>query len=110
MARVLEKNEWEAYFDRVSGRLGAELVEIEVAGLDLGDQIETEWVPLIGFTYDPKDDVFEVAVSGVDHVIRNPAEVVVEESVEGLHWVEITDGEGHRHIVRLRAPLALPSP
>jgi hypothetical protein len=29
-------------------------VEIEVAGLALGDQIEAEWLPLIGIVYDQR--------------------------------------------------------
>ena len=36
--------------------------EIEVASLDLGDQIEAEWLPLLGITYDDKDDVLEIAL------------------------------------------------
>jgi hypothetical protein len=38
------------------------VAEIEVASLDLGDQIQAEWLPLIGITYDPNDDVVEVAL------------------------------------------------
>ena len=45
------------YFDRVSKVLGPKLVELEVASLRLGDQVEPDWVPLIGLTYDPKSDV-----------------------------------------------------
>ncbi|HEB66910.1 MAG TPA: hypothetical protein ENI93_03085 [Gammaproteobacteria bacterium] len=109
MARTLEKNQWETYLDNVAKHLGAELVEIEVAGINLGDQIETEWVPLIGISYDPKDDVVSVAVEGAEHLIRKPAEIVVEDNVDGLHWIDIKDGDGNQHIVRLKTPLALPA-
>ncbi len=109
MARTLEKNLWETYLDNVARHLGAELVEIEVAGLDLGDQIESEWVPMIGISYDPKDDVVSVAVEGAEHLIPRPAEIVVEDNVDGLHWIDIKDADGHQHIVRLRKPLALPA-
>jgi hypothetical protein len=33
------------------GLVGAQ-AEIEVASLDLGDQIEAEWLPLLGITYE----------------------------------------------------------
>ncbi len=36
--------------------------EIEVASLELGNQIEAEWLPLIGLVYDHKDNSVEVAL------------------------------------------------
>ena len=52
-ARKLDRSEWQAYFDRISKQIGGRRVEIEVASLDIGDQIGVEWVPLKGVTYDP---------------------------------------------------------
>ena len=49
--------------------------EIEVASLSLGDQVEAEWLPLHGITYDPNDDLVEVALEGLDHMIRKPREI-----------------------------------
>ena len=40
----LAKPEWQDYFDGVSKVLGAKLVEIEVTGLGLGDQVEVDWL------------------------------------------------------------------
>ena len=57
--RTLEKSERHGYFDRVSRALLGKRAEIEVASLVLGDQIEAEWVPVLGITYDQKDDVLE---------------------------------------------------
>jgi len=48
MARELEKGEWHPFLDRVSKGLSGKQAEIEVASAKLGDQIEAEWVPLIG--------------------------------------------------------------
>jgi hypothetical protein len=42
------------FLDTVSKLLEAKEVEIEVASLDLGDQVQAKWLPLIGITYDPK--------------------------------------------------------
>ena len=44
----LAKSRWKDYFDSVSKVLGSKLVELEVASLGLGDQVELDWVPLIG--------------------------------------------------------------
>jgi hypothetical protein len=110
MAHSLDKAKWESYFDTMAKHLGANLVEIEVASMAFGDQIESEWVPLIGISYDPKDDIVEVAVEGVDHLIHGPREIVVEDSVEGIKWVEITDKDDTRQIIKFKQPLALPAP
>ena len=40
--------------------------EIEIASLSICDQIEAEWLPLLGIVYDPKDDIIEVALEGLD--------------------------------------------
>ena len=108
--RQIEQEHWGRYFDNLSTVLGTELAEIEVAGLDLGDQVEAEWLQLIGISYDRKDDVLSFQLEGVEHLIQGPREVYVEEDDDGLHSIEVVDGDGHRHIVRLRAALALPSP
>jgi hypothetical protein len=110
MAKKLEKSQWRAYFDRMSKALVGKRAEIEVASLKLGDEIEAEWLPLIGITYDPKNDLIEVALEGVDHLINKPREVWVEEQGLELSSLEVIDAEDTRQIVVLRDPLMLPAP
>ncbi|MDB5601195.1 MAG: hypothetical protein JWN71_3239 [Xanthobacteraceae bacterium] len=110
MARKLEKSDWRTYFDFLSKGLTGKRAEIEVASLELGDQIETEYLPLIGITYDPKDDIIEVALEGVDHLIPNPREVYVEQEGMVLSSVEIIDGTGAKQIIVLKDPLMLSAP
>ncbi len=107
----IDKARLKDYFDHFSMIMPTELVEIEVAGLDLGDQIEAEWVPLSGISYDPKDDVVVVDLNDgqVQHSIRAPAEVTVEEDDGGIRSLSIRCGEGHLHVLRLKAPRALPA-
>ena len=108
--RKLEKSEWHGYFDRMSrGLLGAR-AEIEVASLKLGDQIQAEWAPVLGIVYDPKDDVLEMALEGLDHMIPKPREIYVDEGPLGLTSFEGVDADDVRHIVQLREPLMLPAP
>ncbi|RMF13048.1 MAG: hypothetical protein D6757_08665 [Alphaproteobacteria bacterium] len=108
--REIPRSEWREYFDRISKSLEGKLAEVEVAALTLGDQVEAEWVPIHGIVYDHKDDIFEVALEGLDHLIAKPVRVWVEEGPEGLVAIEIEDVEGETQIIRLREPLALPSP
>ena len=103
----LAKSEWQDYFDRVSKVLGAKLVELEVTGLGLGDQVEVEWLPLLGLSYDPKDDIGAVMVEGVEHNIQHPKQINVEQDIESLYSVEVVDAEAEHHILRLKDPLRL---
>jgi hypothetical protein len=108
--RKLEKREWRPYLDRVSRGLVGKRAEIEVASLALGSQILAEWLALSGITYDPKDDVVEIALDGVDHLITGPRELYVDEGPLGVTSVEIIDAGGVRQILKLRDPLMLPAP
>src|ERR1700732_1860259 len=110
MAKQLEKSQWRAYFDRMSKALVGKRAEIEVASLKLGDQIEAEWLPLLGISYDPKDDIIEIALEGVDHLIPKPREVYVEEKGLELSSLEVIDAEGTHQIIVLKDPMMLPAP
>ena len=105
--RKLAKSEWNKYFDAMSRPLESRQAEIEVASLAVGDQVEADWLPLLGITYDPKDDILEVALEGVDHLIEKPREINVDDTGVELNSVEIVDADGDRQIVRLREPLML---
>lgn len=106
----LQRSEWKPYFDAVSRLLVGMQAEVEVAGLKLGDQIEQEWSLLNGLSYDPNDDVFEVAIEDqLDHLIPHPREITVDEAGVTLRSVDILDADGNHQILKLKEPLALPS-
>jgi hypothetical protein len=106
----LEKPQWHAYFDNLSKVLEGKSAEIEVDSLDLGQQIEAEWAPLLGIVYDHKNDVVEILIDGLDHLIHNPREVYLDHQAGVLTSLEVIDDEGMQQIVRLREPLLLPAP
>jgi hypothetical protein len=105
----LEKATWQKTFDQMSkSLLVGKQVEIEVIGLDIGDQIEQEWIQLLGISYDPKDDLIQILVEGLDHLIRKPREVWIDHGATGLASMEVVDADDVRQIIRLREPLMLP--
>jgi len=109
-AEQIERARWAAYLDNLTRSLVGKQAEIEVAALDLGDQIQAHWAPLIGIAYDDKDDLIEIALEQLDHLIRSPRAIFVDHGVGGIVAIAIEDGEGRRQIVRLKDPLALPAP
>lgn len=106
----IEKSKWDAFLAGISRALAGKRVEIEVASLDLGDQIVVSRLPLLAISYDRKDDVISVNLEQVDHLIRAPSELYVDFASAGLACLEIIDGEGARQILTLTDPLALPEP
>lgn len=84
--------------------------QVEVAALPLGDQIVAKYIPIIGITYDPKDDIVEVALEGLDHLIHMPRSLAVDESNAGVASLEVIDGDGYKQIIKLMEPLMLPPP
>ena len=110
-ARAIDKAEWAAFCAAVSKALEGSQAEIEVASLDLGDQIEKEWAPLIGITYDPEDDIIDIALEDdVDHIVSEPQELLADIDDASISALQITDAEGTRHLVRLKDGLMLPAP
>jgi hypothetical protein len=91
----------------MSKALSGKWAEIEVAQLDLGDQIVAEWIPLLGVTYDSHDDLLDVALDRLDHLIYRPKEITVEESPDGLSSLAVVDGDGARQVVTFKVPLVL---
>jgi Family of unknown function (DUF5335) len=106
--RKLDKSEWRAFCDRMSKGLIGKQAEIEIASLALGSQVQGEWLPLLGVVYDPKSDVIEIALDGLDHMVPRPRELYVDIGPGGMLSLEIVDSGGVRQIVRLRDPLMLP--
>ncbi|WFU82523.1 DUF5335 domain-containing protein [Bradyrhizobium sp. CIAT3101] len=110
MAKKLEKSQWRGYFDLISKALTGKRAEIEVASLNRGDQIEAEWLPFYGISYDPRNDVVALALEGHDHLIHKPREIYIEGEGLVLSSLEVIDADGVRQIVVLRDPLMLPAP
>ena len=106
-SRSIPQAEWRAFFDGVANALAGKRVEVEAASLDLGDQIVAEWVPLLGVTYDTQDDLLDVAVSGLNHLIRHPREVYVQEGAKGIEMVAVVSADGLKQILHLKDPLML---
>jgi hypothetical protein len=104
----LQKSVWQSYFDHVSKSMDGKLAEIEVDSLALGSQIQAEWVPFFGITYDKKNDMLEVILDGLDHMIRQPKNIYIEQDGAALSSVAVIDKDNVKQIIKLRDPLMLP--
>ena len=110
-ATEIDRERWAPFLDTITKSLIGKQAEIEVLSLNLGDQIEAEWTPLIGITYDHKNDLIEIALEGLDHLVRSTLELYVDYAVGELATaIEIVDADENRQLVKFRDPLALPAP
>jgi hypothetical protein len=106
--RKVDKAEWKQFFDVLSKQVEGAHAEIEVASLELGNQIEAAWLPLIGLVYDHKDNSVEIAIEAsqrdvVDHIIREPREIYFAEDGRQFMGLDIVDLKGAHHFAGLHA-------
>jgi hypothetical protein len=109
----LPHEHWRDFFDGMTVVMRGRLVEIDVVGLDIGDLVQAEWLPLNGLTYEPRSDTLYVYAgprdSVLDHAIAHPREISVQLAEEGVQQVVVADEDGRQQFLRLRSPLALPA-
>lgn len=110
--REIKKEEWKSFFDGVSkfGGVDRKCADIEVISLNLGDQIAAEWISMLGMVYEPRSNILEVGLEGLNHLIRRPKTIQVEERGVELLSISVTDEDDVQHIIRLRDPLVLSAP
>jgi hypothetical protein len=89
--------------------LSGKRAEIEVASLKFGDQIERNGCRCSVFPMIQRTTSSRLHLR-VDHLIRQPREVYVEQQGLELSSLEVIDAEGVRQIVVLRDPMMLPAP
>lgn len=107
----IEDHEWATFIESFSKYLGGRHVEIEVMGLDLGVQIQAEWVPLRSLHFGDRTGTLHVRLDGeggIDHAI-DVAEMWAELRGSELESLALIDKSGHQQILRFRAPLELPA-
>lgn len=106
--RKVDREGWQGYFDSVSRQLKASHVEVRIEGIDIGDQLAAEHLPLLGLSYDPMGDQVRVITEPIDHAISGPVDIYVEENETGLESFEVKTSDGRTEIIRLTGALALP--
>ena len=107
---TIEKIEWQRAADLLSKAIHGQPARLEVASDGIGDQVEVEWARLLGVTYDPKGDLFEIQLEGVDHLVSHPRTFAIRERDSRADALVVVDGEGAEHIVQFREPIELPPP
>ena len=104
-SRELAKPEWQSFCDRLSKALRGHYSTTETASLVVNQEVVAEWVPLLGFAYDPKKDHVEITLRDLNHRVRQLRTLYVDEGTSEIAAFEIIDAAGLRHRLALSRPL-----
>ena len=106
----IDRQDWTAFFDMIRTVMTGRSVELEVAGLDVGDQIAIEWTSLDALYYDPSADKITVDTVYDSHDIERPTEIIAIEDDVYLRMLTVRDCIGRIQIIRFREPVMLMAP
>ncbi len=111
--KQIPRDQWKAYFDRFTGQYlkeeETETATVEVLSPTLGDQFETGRVRLLGLSYSPQSNLFELRLEDMEPLEFEPAEIWIMEEEDGFICnVEMVRSDGTNEVIYLRksGPLA----
>ncbi len=104
----LPRSQWQTFLDGLARVLAAHRVEIEATGVGLRG-VQAEWLPLSGLSYDAGNDALVVAAGGVEHLIRRPTQIHIDQEPPWLYSLEVVDAERNHHFIVFKEPLSLPA-
>jgi len=105
--KQLPRAEWKKTFDRFTREHLREdapgTATVEIVSPTLGDQFAVAAARLLGLTYDPKSQAFEVLLDDLDHLVFSPMEIWVLEGEPGfISTIEVVQPDGTKQIIYLR--------
>jgi|HubBroStandDraft_5_1064220.scaffolds.fasta_scaffold1355118_1 hypothetical protein len=112
----ISRDAWQKTLEGLTKEHEGDLVTIEVADVDLGDQFAAEQIPFSYIEFDPHDDAVSVGVGGRDgrypvmlrHVVEHPQNVFIHPE-PGSVTVEVRSPDGTVTLITLRARSELPA-
>lgn len=107
--RLIERQDWRAFFDAFSRAHDGWLVTLEVLDLELGDQIEIENLPLTGITVNGDGSLeftFDEGQSHVSHTLSAPTRIFSKQSAKGADEVLEFEGPCETTLLLFRSPMA----
>ena len=106
----ITSNDWQKKLNQISQKLENRNVNIEVIGMDVGDQFEAKSVHLKGLCYDPRSDVVELYSDNFEHTIPHPSQIYFtseNDVIESIQSIEFVESNTRKQIVTFDAPLLL---
>jgi hypothetical protein len=106
--REIPPGEWRTFFDDFSRDLGSLIATVEVAGRDIGAQVEADSLRLTGITYDDGDDILVIGLDAqggppeeLQHIVYDPQKIYLASGEDQTTVLDVEDAEGAQTLVRL---------
>ncbi len=105
--RKMPKKDWAVFFDEYSKRelmnKNGHYADLQLLSGLSGSVIETSWLKLQGITYDAKNDLLEILLEDLDHMIAHPDQIFVDQNSHGdILSMEIIEKDGTKHILEAK--------
>lgn len=106
--KLIPRDRWTEYFDSLSKRFFRDDEPVKVATIAVtsrlaGDRTGVHGARVIGITYDRHDNVLDVALDGVDHLVYRPTEIRVIEDADGfVRELMVKHKGGPREVIALK--------
>ncbi len=107
---TIQPEAWKNFLEHVSKFNRGGLMELEIAGEDVGNQIEGKWAYFECASYDGSSDVIFLRTPSSGHIIADPREICAGRDGHFMKSISIRDAEGCLQIINFRAPLLLEAP
>ncbi|MCB0719501.1 MAG: DUF5335 family protein [Bacteroidetes bacterium] len=106
-AKKIDKGEWMSFFSALAQdhrrRKQVDYAEVRIMSREIGVQKEVSWLPLIGITYDQRNDVIDLSVENMNHMIQHPKEVFVDDGGNGhVRSIEVMRNDGIVELIEIR--------
>ena len=103
----IPREQWSDYFDQFTRQHlrndHNDLVTLEVLSPRLGDQVYAQNARLLGLSFDPRSQAFEVLLAGADHMTFQPAEIwVLEGDSDVIAVFELVQADGTKQLVHVK--------
>ncbi len=105
--KQIPRDQWKAYFDQFTREYLAEeeteTATVEMMSPTLGDQFVAEGMRLLGLSYSPHSNLFEVELEGMEHLVFDPTEIwVMEEEGGFISNLDMVRADGTNELINLR--------
>lgn len=103
----IPREQWPDYFDDFTRQHlrndRPDLVTLEVLSPRMGDQVYAHNARLLGLSYDPRSQAFEVLLDGADHMTFQPAEIwVLEGDSDVIAVFELVQADGTKQLIHVK--------
>jgi len=107
-SKLIPREQWTSYFDAFSKRFlrdrNRESATVEVLSRELGAQEAMHNIRVLGVSYDHRDQVLDIALEDVDHLVLRPTEIWTVEQPNGfVSEIAVTREDGTQEIIHLRS-------